>query len=66
MQTYLAIRALDPNVTVVMMTGYREEMSALVETALRSHASACLYKPFEAEQVVALVEKIKQGKQKKV
>jgi len=66
LQTYLAIRALDPKVTVVMMTGYREEMSALIETALRSSASVCLYKPFEPEQVLSLVEEIKQGRHKKV
>jgi two-component system, NtrC family, response regulator HydG len=66
LQTYLAIRALDPKVTVVMMTGYRDEMAALIETALRSSASMCLYKPFEPEQVLSLVEELKQGKYKKV
>ena len=65
LQTYRAIRALDPNVTVVMMTGYRDEMAALVETALRSSASVCLYKPFEPEQVLSIVEAIRQGKYKK-
>jgi two-component system, NtrC family, response regulator HydG len=66
LQTYSVIRALDPNVTVVMMTGYRDEMAALIETALRSSASVCLYKPFEPEQVLSLVEEIKQGRHKKV
>jgi two-component system response regulator HydG len=64
LQTYQAIRALDPQVTVVMMTGYRDEMNALIETALRSSASACLYKPFDVEQVLSLVEEV--GKKKKV
>ncbi|MEW5720226.1 MAG: response regulator [Chloroflexota bacterium] len=66
LQTYLAIRELDPAVTVVMMTGYREEMDTLVETALRSSASACLYKPFDPEQVVTLVEEVRQKRHKKV
>jgi len=58
LQTYLAIRALDPNVAVVMVTGYREEMNALVQTALQNNAYACLYKPFDIAQVLALVEEI--------
>ncbi len=65
LQTYLAIRELDPAVTVVMMTGYREEMDTLVEIALRASASACLYKPFDPEQVLTLVEEVRQGKRKK-
>jgi CheY-like chemotaxis protein len=65
LQTYHAIRALDSKVTVVMMTGYREEMDKLVEIALRSNASACLYKPFEPEQVLTFVEEVGQGKYKK-
>jgi two-component system, NtrC family, response regulator HydG len=66
LQTYLAIRALDPSVTVVMMTGYREEMDTLIETALRSNASACLYKPFDVEQVLSFVEQVVKKKAKKV
>ena len=57
LQTCLAIRKLDPAVTVVM-TGYRAEVDTLVETALPRSTYACLYKPFEAEQVLALVEEI--------
>ena len=58
LQTYLAIRALDPNVTAVMVTGYRDEMDALVQAALQNSAYACLQKPFDIAQVLALVEEI--------
>ncbi|MCI0477252.1 MAG: response regulator [Anaerolineales bacterium] len=58
-QTFLAIRARDPKVAVVMMTGYREEMTERIETALRAGAIVCLYKPLAVEQVLAVVNAIK-------
>ena len=45
-----------------MMTGYRAEVDALVEIALRRSANACLYKPFETERVLALVEEVRRQK----
>lgn len=56
--TYLAIREINPHVVAIMTTGYRQEVSDLVEEALRNNAYACLYKPFDMDQMVALVEEI--------
>lgn len=65
-QTFLAIRALDPKVAVVMMTGYLEEMAGRIETALRAGAMVCLYKPLAVEQVLAALEQIKSAKDAKL
>lgn len=64
LQTYLALHAIDPDITAIMITGYREEMDAQVRAALAHNAYACLYKPFDADQVRTLVEKIEHREQR--
>ncbi len=58
LQTYLALREVNPQVVAVMMTAYRREMGDLVEEALSRDAYTCLYKPFDAEEVIQLVDEI--------
>jgi len=58
LETYLRIRKNDSEAVVVMMTAYREEVEDLVQQALQNHAYACLYKPFDGEELVALVDRI--------
>lgn len=58
LDTYLAIREVNPNITAIMMTGYREKVAELVEEALRSSAYTCLHKPLDMDKVVALVTEI--------
>ncbi len=57
LETYLAIREINPQVVAIMMTAYRQEMAELVEEALRNHAYTCLYKPLEIEDLLGLVER---------
>ncbi len=64
LDTYLAIKQVNPGLIAIMMTGYRQEMADLVEEALSTNAYACLYKPFEIENVLKLVNAI-QEKQRK-
>ena len=63
LETYLAIRAIRPEVVAVMITAYRQEMADLVQEALNNDACACLYKPFEMEDLLRLVDEILKGKQ---
>ena len=49
LETYLTIQANDPEVMVVMMIGYQQEMADLMEEALHSSAYTCLYKPLDIE-----------------
>jgi two-component system response regulator HydG len=58
LETYLAIKELNPGVTAVMMTGYRQEVADLVDEALRDSAYTCLNKPLDMDNVIALVEEI--------
>lgn len=62
LETYLAIREINPQVVAIMITGYRQEMADLVEEALRNHAYTCLYKPLDMEELLGLVDEIRKRK----
>lgn len=65
LETYLAIRKINPKIIAVMMTAYRQEMKDLVEQALKKGAYSCLYKPFDPEETIDIIEEIK-NKTKKI
>jgi len=51
------IRARYPRLPVILVTGYRQEMSAAIQAALEIGAYACLYKPFQIDELLqALAE----------
>lgn len=58
LETYVHLKKLNPDITVVMMTGYRDEMKETVKKALSAEAKACLYKPFDPEEVSNLVQSL--------
>lgn len=58
LETYLEIKKIDPDAVAVMMTGYRHEMDELVRMALKEGAYSCLFKPFEMDTVVQVIENI--------
>ena len=64
LETYLAIRKVNPEAVVIMMTAYRHEMAELVEEALDSNAYTCLYKPLDMEELLRLVDEIGERQQK--
>ncbi len=53
-QAFTEIRKLDPKVVVIMMTAYDEK--DLAEKALNQGARTCIYKPFDMEQILSLVD----------
>jgi len=55
-ETFEQVKKIDPGATVIMMTGYTEEES--VRRAVSQGAYTCIYKPFNMEKVIALVETI--------
>jgi DNA-binding NtrC family response regulator len=65
LETYLAIREINPQAVAIMMTAYRQETANLVEEALRSQAYTCFYKPLDIEELLGLVEEI-QARQRDV
>ncbi len=62
LETYLSIRDFRPNVVVIIITGYPQEMVKLTQQALRENAYACLEKPLNMNELAMLLEQIKEHK----
>ena len=60
------IRAKHPTKPVVMVTGYRQEMGETIEQGLKIGAYTCLYKPFEMDALISLIEEIRLKKLKEL
>jgi len=60
------IRARHPTKPVIMVTGYRQEMGETIEQGLKIGAYTCLYKPFEMDALIGLVEEIRVKKLKEL
>ena len=63
LETYMSIKECNPGPVVIMMTAYRQEMAELAEEALNNSAYACLYKPFDMQEVLRLVNEIRERRQ---
>ncbi len=50
------VRSVDPDARAVLITGYRTEMEAKVQTAMDAGANAVCYKPFDVEKLLSTVE----------
>lgn len=62
LETYLEIKKANSNVVVIMMTGYRQEVTELVEEALKNNAYTCLYKPLDMEILLKIIDNILKSK----
>jgi len=58
LETYLAIKKINPGAIAIIITGYREAMGHLVEQALSHSAYACLYKPLDLAKILDLVDEL--------
>ena len=58
LETYLAIKEVNPEVVAVMITAYHQEVADLVQEAVSNNAYTCLYKPLDMQEVLRLVEEI--------
>jgi two-component system response regulator HydG len=56
------VKAVDPEVAVIMMTGYSEE--ELVQKAISRGAYTCIYKPFDINRILTLVGELSQRRRK--
>ena len=61
-QLFEQVKAIDPQVAVILMTGYSEE--ELVKRAISHGAYTCIYKPFNIDKILALVGEISQQRGK--
>lgn len=64
LETYLALRKIRPNIKVVMMTAYHQEVQNLVEEAIRYNVYTCVYKPFDIKKLLKIIEGILVAKTK--
>ena len=55
-ETFEKVKEVDPRAVVIMMTGYTEE--DLIKRAVSCGAYTCIYKPFDMEKVIELVDEI--------
>ena len=55
------IRQEQPQLPVILVTGYREEMSPAIEAALELNAYTCLYKPFEIKDLLAVLSQVRRS-----
>jgi DNA-binding NtrC family response regulator len=61
-ETFEHVKEIDPEATVIMMTGYTEE--ELIRKAVSEGAYTCIHKPFSMEKLIELVEDISRKKKK--
>lgn len=64
LETYLRLKEINPNTTAVMMTGFHNEVRDVLEKAEAAAAITCLFKPFNPEKAVEMVNLIKYKTQK--
>lgn len=58
LEIYLELKRLNPGARVVMMTAYRDEVDDLTGQAQDAGVYACLYKPFDMDRPLAIIEEI--------
>ena len=64
LETYLTIREIRRNLLVIIITGYLGEMGDLIQKALQESAYVCLEKPVNMDELISLLDKIKEQKVK--
>ena len=53
------LRARYSRLPVILVTGYRQEMSAAIQAALEIGAYTCLYKPFQIDELLQVLAEIR-------
>ena len=64
LEVYQAIRAVRPDVTVIVATGFPEEMGKLAKEAVKQSAYTWLSKPLDMDKLLSLLDRIKEQKAK--
>ncbi|MDO9549913.1 MAG: response regulator [Methanoregula sp.] len=58
LDAYLAMKKDNPDMTAVMMTGYQQEMTPMLDAALKADAYTVLYKPLEMGALLKIVKEL--------
>jgi DNA-binding NtrC family response regulator len=57
LETLLRLKEINPDILVIMMTGFRNEVKEALDKAQAASAITCLYKPFDPIEAAKLVKK---------
>jgi two-component system response regulator HydG len=66
LETYLKIKEYRPNAVAIIVTGFAQELSELVDEALLTSCYSCLTKPLDMAQVFEIICEVKVRKQEVV
>jgi DNA-binding NtrC family response regulator len=58
LETLLRLKEINPNLLVIMMTGFRNEVKDALDKAQAASAITCLYKPFDPAEAAELVKRV--------
>ena len=58
LETLLRLKEINPDIIVIMMTGFRNEVKEALDKAQAASAITCLYKPFDPAMAAELVKDI--------
>jgi len=58
LETLLRLKEINPDLLVIMMTGFRNEVKEALDKAQAASAITCLYKPFDPAKAAELVKQI--------
>ena len=58
LETYFKIKNIDQHAKTIMMTGFREEMSQLIDEGLKQSVYTCIYKPYDLKYLIQLINEI--------
>jgi len=64
LETYLKIKNINPEITAIMITGYRQTTNELVKEVMEKSAYTCLYKPLDMDKLITMLNGITKGKEK--
>jgi two-component system response regulator HydG len=64
LEMYKVLSEIKANIKIIMTTNYREGIEDLVDQTMHENVYACIYKPYEIEKVVKLLERMLAGKTK--
>ncbi|MGD0779894.1 MAG: response regulator [Dehalococcoidales bacterium] len=57
LETLLQLKEINPDIIVIMMTGFRNEVKEALDKAQAASAITCLYKPFDPAEAAKLARK---------
>ncbi len=58
LETFLRLKEINPAISTIMMTGFRNEVKDALDKAQAASAITCLYKPFDPSEAADLLRKI--------